>query len=493
MGKTPKKAAPGGDERNLYNRRLKATTAPSNSSETSLHKRQREYEILNRLKLNVLKKIPPGQCKNIDEVRLRGTSSKLPVKKLGRPPTSSKQKKSSLPDKGEETTSKSMQPESEETEVKLDSRKEDTKKENEVKNNEAPGKEEIDGTPSEPVLNSIGEEGSLNKGTVMEERTESQENATYAKQMHSNKDQDTEECADDVSLRFEPEENVSNLNSNEEKVNENKDLREEGSEMSVSTAATEVTKDGGNEKEEVPSESPTDTESYSAEVMEITTSEVSEASETASQNDVSKEKEKCEQSLNKDLSSVSYDPSIMLKDVQIKLNDCLKENTKVVDTSTSSVPSTPSQLKDASFGKTLRNISGRRSLTRMRHVTVRDRRYSPSDSMFVNTSSASLAPEETSDFKIMRYHHTALDLSTNGSPAERKRKLELEEWSASTKKPKTEPEYSLLNSSITLLKGFRRPIQVSTPVSELKFQSGKLELSDESKSSNDGKKWCAIM
>lgn len=48
MGKTPKKAAPGGDERNLYVRRLKATTAPSRASESSLPERQRESESSNR-------------------------------------------------------------------------------------------------------------------------------------------------------------------------------------------------------------------------------------------------------------------------------------------------------------------------------------------------------------------------------------------------------------------------------------------------------------
>lgn len=59
MGKTPKKATPGGDERNLYNRRLKATTAPPNPSETSLHKRQRESKIPNRF----VKPISPTNSK----------------------------------------------------------------------------------------------------------------------------------------------------------------------------------------------------------------------------------------------------------------------------------------------------------------------------------------------------------------------------------------------------------------------------------------------
>lgn len=49
MGKTPKKAAPGGDERNLYVRRLKATTEPSRASESNfLPERHRDSEGLNR-------------------------------------------------------------------------------------------------------------------------------------------------------------------------------------------------------------------------------------------------------------------------------------------------------------------------------------------------------------------------------------------------------------------------------------------------------------
>lgn len=69
MGKTPKKAAPGGDERNLYNRRLKATTAPSNPSETSLHKRQRESEISNRF----VKVISPTNSKFIHSFSVQFT------------------------------------------------------------------------------------------------------------------------------------------------------------------------------------------------------------------------------------------------------------------------------------------------------------------------------------------------------------------------------------------------------------------------------------
>lgn len=48
MGKTPKKAAPGGDERNLYVRRIKATTASSKNSESILPEGQRESENSNR-------------------------------------------------------------------------------------------------------------------------------------------------------------------------------------------------------------------------------------------------------------------------------------------------------------------------------------------------------------------------------------------------------------------------------------------------------------
>uniref|UniRef100_V9ICU5 Uncharacterized protein n=2 Tax=Apis cerana TaxID=7461 RepID=V9ICU5_APICE len=226
---------------------------------------------------------------------------------------------------------------------------------------------------------------------------------------------------------------------------------------------------------------------------------MSETSETASQNDIQKEKEKekekREESISKDVSFVSYDSSIMLKDVQIKLNDCLKENSKLFDASNTSHNTSSQPQKEISFGKTLRSITGRRSLNTMRHITLREQRYSPNDSLFVNTSSASLPPDDVADYKIVRYSTDLSDMlsTTNGSPTERKRKHEIDNWS-SIKKQKTESENSLLNSSIGLLKGLRKPIQVSTPVSEMKFQTDKLELDESSKSANEGsKKWCVIM
>lgn len=75
MGKTPKKAAPGGDERNLYNRRpLKATTAASKASETNLHKRQRESESSNRF----VKPISPNEPAALSTVSLAGEHLSAP-------------------------------------------------------------------------------------------------------------------------------------------------------------------------------------------------------------------------------------------------------------------------------------------------------------------------------------------------------------------------------------------------------------------------------
>ncbi|XP_076758448.1 uncharacterized protein LOC143427852 [Xylocopa sonorina] len=485
MGKTRKKAAPGGDERNLYNRRLKATTAPSNTSEHSLHKRQCESEISNRSKLSTLKKkISPGPSKTL---KIRRVPKQFGPSKIGRPVASSDKKKLVVPEKSEESTSTKMQPESEETEAKLNptAQKENTAEEISI---DTVDPKHVDHAPSEPVSVTKPEEDVTNKETLAEEKKTEPEEAMTS----SDKSKEMEEHEEnDLNLRFETEEN---LVKTEEEKQDDKSLKDENSEKCPSVAS--VAKDVVQEKEDLQSESQTDTESYSADVLEATTSEVSEVSETASQSDVQKDKGKPEESVAKDISFVSYDPSIMLKDVQIKLNDCLKENSKLFETSSASHSSPSEPPKDASFGKTLRSISGRRSLNRMRYVTLREHRYSPNDSMFVNTSSVSLPQEDSQDFKILRYTTGLSDTiglsNRNGSPTEKKRKYETEGWN-STKKQKIESENSLLNSSISLLKGLRRPIQVSTPVSEMKFQTDKFELDDESKSASEAKKWCIIM
>ncbi|XP_017758172.1 PREDICTED: myb-like protein X isoform X2 [Eufriesea mexicana] len=424
------------------------------------------------------------------------------MKQIGKTPESSKEKKSTIPDKSEESISANMQPELEvETNPNTTEQVEYTKKDI-SEDTQKSDKEHVDHTSSEPVLPSKAQENSADKEIVIEEeQIECQEKAS-----HSDTNREVEEHEEnELDLRFETED--SPVKIHEEKADD-ADSKEDNSEKYPSKVIT--TKNDVNEKEDFQCESQTDTESNSADILECTTSEVSEMSEIASQNDVQNEKEKekeketekekekenekSEESISKD-SFVSYNPSIMLKDVQIKLNDCLKENSKLFNTSNASQSTSSQSIKDMSFGKSLRNISGRRCLSRMRHVTLRERRYSPSDSMLVNVSSVSFSSDDTPDFKILRYSTDLSDTvsTTNGSPSERKRKHEIEDWN-SAKKQKGESDNSLLNSSVSLLKGLRKPIQVSTPVSELKFQTGKLELGENNKPANENsKKWCVIM
>ncbi|XP_076241489.1 uncharacterized protein LOC143183698 [Calliopsis andreniformis] len=490
MGKTPKKAAPGGDERNLYNRRpLKATAAASKASETNLHKRQRESESSNRSKLStssVQKNIPPGQRKNFKSKPCVPAKFELDhtKKSVGRS-VGSGIKKLAIADKAVELKPTNMQPESEEAEVKANVSKQDENDKDVSKDEQQPIKECVDHAPPESSSNE--EKDSMDKNMIIEqEQTKEQETPNDSIE---SKEADEQED-NDLNLSLQVEDSPTKPQEEKQSCENSKDESKE---------ETVQTKDNASEKEDLHSASQTDTESYSVDALESTTSEVSEVSETLSQNDPMKEKTKPEETVNKaDTSCVSYDPAITLKDVQIKLNDCMKDNSKLFDASTSEQSTLIQPPKDMSFGKTLRSITGRRSLSRMRHVTLREQRYSPNNSMFVNTSSASLQPDDTEDFKILRYSTGLSDMvsTSNGSPTERKRKHETEEWSSSMKKQKTESENSLLNTSISLLKGLRRPIQISTPVSELKFQTGKLDLGDEesNKSANEGtKKWCAIM
>ncbi|XP_054002048.1 serrate RNA effector molecule homolog [Hylaeus anthracinus] len=480
MGKTPKKAVPGGDERNLLSRRL-----------LNSHKRQRQSENPNRPELSTTqKKIPQNQRKHVSSKLQAPTQSELSFikKPLGRPPGSSKDKKLTIPDKSVEPTLENMQPESEEAEVKLDAttENEDAKKDT-VKDTQE-SDECVDHATVKLPPDSKEQENSINKESLVveEEQIQEQEVAEIPKEAEEHEEPD-------LTLSFETEDSATK--TQEEKSNDNTESKEAKEEC---ISLQSESKADIQEKEDVQSESQTDTESYSVDMLESTTSELSEVSEVVSQNDGQKEKEKVEEEThNKETSFVSYDPSIMLKDVQIKLNDCMKENTKTLDASNADYEMLSQGSREASFGKTLRSISGRRSLNRMRHVTLRDHRYSPNNSLFVNTSSASLLPDETEDFKILRYSTGLSDTisTTNGSSSERKRKYETEDWNSS-KKPKTESENSLLNTSISILKGLRRPIQVSTPRSELKFQTNKLNLTeDESNAMNDGtgRKWCNIM
>lgn len=502
MGKTPKKAAPGGDERNLYVRRLKATTAPSKASETSLSGRQRESESLNRL-TGIQKRIPGSQGKGLKKkVRSSAKLDLNPTKPLGRPAGTSKEEKIPSPVEKSEDKDTNMQTESEEAEVQLNvciqeegGTESVTEKEKDA--GEVIIKECVDHTSSENIVpqepasdTPPGEKETI----VTNEQIEVHENENDI-QNTSNQSKESEECeANDIKLSFDIEEGTAKVS--DETPNEQELKHENKDELPLPHVET---KNGTCEKEELQSESHTDTESYSVDIVESTTSELSEASENVPQCDTQKEK-KPEQSQHKDVSSVSYDSSILLKDVQIKLNDCLKENFKLFNVTQKELGTPNQSAKDQSFGKTLRSISGRNSLSRMRYVTMRDQRMSPNSSLFVNTSTMSLPQDESSDFKILRYSSGMSDtFSTNGSSVDRKRKSDSEIWSSTKKQKTTESENSLLNTSISLLKGLRRPVQVSTPnVTPYKFQSNKLLTNDDdseiiNEPIESTKKWCIIM
>jgi len=281
---------------------------------------------------------------------------------------------------------------------------------------------------------------------------------------------------------------------------EDKQLKENDKEKELLSVPEEM-KNGINEKEEKQNEGQIENESCSVDIVESTTSEVSETLQSIIQSDTQKDKEKIDDSIN-DASFISYDSSIMLKDVQIRLNDCLKDNSKLYDVS--NMEGMSNQLRDMSFGKTLRNISGRHSIGRMRHITFREKRISPNSSLFVNTSTMSMPQDEGTESKVLHYGNSLLSdsFSTNGSPLDRKRKIETESWN-SAKKQKTNEESSILNTSINLLKSLRIPsMQVSTPkATSYKFESTKLDISgiknDDNKitaePTESTKKWCVIM
>lgn len=498
MGKTPKKAAPGGDERNLYVRRLKATTAPSRASESSfLPERQRESEISNRPKLTgIQKRIPTGSGKN-PKSKLR-TSAKVGLSQTA--------KQLKLPMRNPEAkTTDNMQPELEEAEVKLNVsvQKENVKEEKSSINKTTQSVEEpvidkehidhnvVEQTSSKPQTstNIVDEIVPLAEAEIilLEGEGDLLDNIsnTETKELE-------EQEENDMELKLQAEQSPTKEEEGKSDDKQMDDVKED--ELLI---VQDELKNGVKEKEEIQKGVQLDTESYSVDIVESTTSEVLETSESVNQNDTQRNKEKIDDT-NNDASFISYDSSIMLKDVQIRLNDCLKDNTKLFDVSNAGGSS--SQLpKDASFGETLRNISGRHSISRMRHVTLRERRISPNSSLFVNTSTTSIPQNEGTESKVLRYGLSD-SFPTNGSSSNRKRKIETSTW-GSVKKQKSEADSSFLNTSMTLLKGLYKPVQVSTPnVTPYKFES-KLDMSgvkdDDNKiateSTENAKKWCMIM
>ncbi|XP_014221378.1 probable serine/threonine-protein kinase ifkB isoform X1 [Trichogramma pretiosum] len=250
--------------------------------------------------------------------------------------------------------------------------------------------------------------------------------------------------------------------------------------------------------------------------------------ETSSESPVKVDSTTSEQTKSEEISKNDENqevPKIELKDMQVNLKDCLKDpelrecinNVKKRETSPkenlspseekkeedkkdeekkSEEPKAPEyKHKDETFSQTLRTISGRRSLSRMRNM-----RDSPvNSSLFVNTSNISLAEDATTlDNKTPRerraYSREAASL-LNGTPIDRKRKMVHE--LPSSKKPKIEnadSNGSFLNKSFELLKypfSPRKPAQVSSPfnckIEKQSIESAPVEAVDPAK------KWCVLM
>ncbi|XP_011304007.1 uncharacterized protein [Fopius arisanus] len=305
------------------------------------------------------------------------------------------------------------------------------------------GKETDNGVPPQPEVNE-------QKETIVSER-ESMNTEVI----------DIVEISDD-SLVLEPSEDVQPETAPEEPIN-----------TSTEQKPTELSRNDAN---------PADI------LVESTTSESSPPSDVKSQVNPSQSSED-QAKHDEDPSFVSYDSTIMLKDVQIKLNDCLRENSKLLDV-TDPNASISDAFKDLSFGRTLRGISGRSSIGRMRHVTLRDRPLTPNDSLFVNTS-ASFSQDD------FRYTSNLSTPNRNGTPLDRKRKLGTEA-NDSAKKPRQE-ESSIFNTSLEYIKNLRRPVQVSTP----NPKGFKFDLGEKSEGNNENisvgvdptaeKKWCVVM
>lgn len=406
--------------------------------------------------------------------------------------------------KNSEAKTTDMQPESEEADVKLDvSVREESVKEEKLSNTNKAAKEPV----QEPVTANEHNNANISEQTLNESQTYtktvqeavsteseiiSQEKEGISSENISNIEaKEAEDQEENVKLVLDSEQD--SVKDREEKPEDKRSKNDKGDELPL---VQDELKNGVHEKDEIHSELQTDTES-SVEIVESTTSEVSETSESVVQSNIPKGREKVDETLN-DASFISYDSSIMLKDVQVKLNDCLKDNSKLFDVS--NVEETPSQLLKESFGMTLRNISGRHSISRMRHLGFHEKRISPNSSLFVNTSTISIPQDE--EAKVLQYSSALSEsLPTNGSSLDRKRKTDTLIWS-STKKQKTEVASGLLSTPMSLLRGLHRPIQVSTPnVTPYKYESTKLDISgmkdDDNKitaeSTESTKKWCVIM
>nr|XP_050858824.1 myotubularin-related protein DDB_G0290005-like [Vespula vulgaris] len=504
MGKTPKKAAPGGDERNLYVRRIKATTASSKNSESILPEGQRESENSNRPKLsNIQKKVLPSSTKK-SKLHSAAYSLNQSTKNLTKDINKESKVQSTL--QHLRITKQKMQPKPEEAETASSTSTEKDEKEEIISD---VGNKKEEAATKESNTNHITDEQDSTLSTNTEKKTaesieeditpmqneiklQDKENDKKENLEENNKEFGEEE-QDEVQINLQLEDSPMKSQESASTVSITNDENE-----SEELSQTQEVNDNTKEKKSSQTESEAGTESCSIDIVESVTSELSEVSESLSQQDTKKERENFEQSVKNEISNINYDSSVTLKDVQIKLNDCLKEKFKHVEVCDADNMSNLSSSD--TFGKTLRNISGRSAINRFRHTSSFDYRFSPNDTQLTNVSMLSTPRRETANVKILHYNTGLADMSSNGNPVERKRKLESPD-SITIKKQKTE-QSSLLNTSMDLLRGLRKPIQISTPNVSYKVQSDKLnirEINDGNDKflpthTDDGtKKWCVIM
>jgi hypothetical protein len=129
---------------------------------------------------------------------------------------------------------------------------------------------------------------------------------------------------EDFNLHLEVEENI--IKCKEEISNIHQDLFDTNKEGNIQKEFKTV-------GEEIQEHLQTGSENCSVDVVESTTTEVSDTTESRTSSEI---KNKDSINLDENNDAISYDSSIMLKDVKIKLNDCLKD-TKVIDASCNNI------------------------------------------------------------------------------------------------------------------------------------------------------------
>lgn len=510
MGKTPKKAAPGGDKGKWYIRRITAPSAPSKTSESNLHEKQRESENSNRPSISgINKKVSPALTKRIERFKCK-LHSPANLSQANKTVTKlllvsvSKNKQSQSTTQHSEVTKQKMQPKSEEEEMTISKSVEKDEKEENV---EVTGNDKEESTTKDNNANHTTDEQDSTSNMHTEKKTADsikEDKLADNEVKLQDKENNAKEVADESTTELEEQEQDElNLQIEESPVKSQETTSNDSAMNNTNKIdqlpQTQDINDDIKEKKSSQADSETGTETCSVDILESVTSDLSELSESVSQQDVQKKIESTEQNVKCDISGITYDPSVMLKDVKIRLNDCLIEKVERTDVNDAD-SSTSNLLTNDSFGKTLRNISGRSTINRLRNTTSHEYRFSPNYSQFTNISTLSTPQEESTNVKILRYN-TGLSetMASNGSPTDKKRKLESPDL-AVTKKQKTK-QGNLLNTSMDILRGLRKPIQISTPNVGYKIQSDKLNISEI----NDGndkllltheegtKKWCVIM